>query len=208
MVGLWGAAMLFASLPACGSSSGKCTTNCTDGAAVGGSGGKHDAGGTGGTGGSKQDAAADHASQKDAPSPQDAASDGKRDAKEPVDLANTCAESLAAACSATHDAGGFSVHCASTWDATTRNTYLCGRPLTTVFLTTCGSYRELIDTNGNDEYIYVYDAAGNLVAVTHGQYQEGGVATHCVGGSAGYLDPQGCGTSTVFSCAKDGGTHG
>jgi hypothetical protein len=201
MVGLWGAAMLFASLslPACGSSSGKCTTNCTDAAADGGD--KKDAG-------SKQDTAADHATQKDAPSPQDAPSDGKLDTTEPVDVANTCAESLAAAGSAAHDAGGFSVHCASTWDATMRNSYLCGRPLTTVVVTTCGSYRELIDTNGNDEYIYVYDAAGDLLAVTHGQYQEGGVVTRCVGGSAGYVDPQGCGTSTVFSCAKDGGSHG
>jgi hypothetical protein len=201
MVGLWGAAMLFACLHGCGSSSPKCTTNCADGA-TGGSGGKSDAGGT-------QDAADDHG-EVDSARSHDGPSDGKRDAKEPVDLANTCTESLTAACSATHDAGSFSVHCASTWDATTHNAYLCARPLTTVLITTCGSYRQLIDVanNGSEEYVYVYDAAGDLVAVSHVQYQEGGTDTQCVGGSAGFVDPQGCGVSTAFTCTKDGGTHG
>jgi hypothetical protein len=205
MVGLWGAAMLFACVPACGSSSPKCTTNCAEGG-TSGSGGTPGSGGTTGSGGT-HDAAADHGNTGGAQS-HDAASDAKHDAKEPVDLVNFCAQSLTAACSSTHDAGGFSVHCASTWAATTANTYLCARPLTTVLVTTCGDYRELIDTNGSDEYVYIYDAAGDLVAVTHVGYQDGGTVTHCVGGSAGFVDPQGCGTATAFTCAKDGGTHG
>ena len=202
MVGLWGAAMLFACLPACGSSSSKCTTNCTDGAtATGGSGGTSGAGGT-------HDAAADHGNTGGAQS-HDGASDGKRDTKEPVDLANTCAQTLTAACSETHDGGSFSVHCASTWDATTKNAYLCARPLTTVLITTCGDYKQLTDVanNGTEEYVYVYDAAGDLVAVTHVQNQEGGTLTSCVGGPAGFVNPQGCGQSTAFTCPKDGGTH-
>src|SRR5215831_11181692 len=125
-VGLWGVAMLLAGLPACGSSSSKCTTNCTD-AGTGGSGGKLGTGGTGGTdatggttgtGGTKQDAAIEHSKQTDMAA-HDGAGDGRRDA--PVDLANSCAESLTAACSAPHDGGGFSIHCASTWAATTSN---------------------------------------------------------------------------------------
>jgi hypothetical protein len=203
MVGLWGAAMLFACLPACGSGSPKCTTNCAEGGTGGGSGGTSGAGGT-------HDAAADHGNTGGA-QPHDGASDGKRDAKEPVDLANTCTESLTAACSATHDGGSFSVHCASTWDATTHNAYLCARPLTTVLIRTCGDYRELTDVanNGTEEFVYVYDAAGELVAVTHVQDQDGGgTDTVCVGGSAGFVDPQGCSASTAFTCPKDGGTHG
>jgi YD repeat-containing protein len=203
MVGLWAAAMLLACLPACGSSSPKCTTNCAEGG-TGGSG----SGGSSGSGGT-HDAAADHGNTGGAQS-NDGASDGRRDAKEPVDQANSCAQSLTAACSATHDAGSFSVHCASTWDATTRNAYLCARPLTTVLITTCGDYQELTDVanNGSEEYVYVYDAAGNLVAVSHVQYQEGGADTQCIGGSAGFVDPQGCSAPTAFSCPKDGGTHG
>jgi hypothetical protein len=165
------------------------------------------AGGTPGSGGT-HDAAADHGSTGGAQS-HDGASDGKRDAREPVDLANTCAGSLTAACSSTHDAGSFSVHCASTWDATTKNAYLCARPLTTVLITTCGDYKELTDVanNGSEEYVYVYDSAGELVAVTHVEYQDGSTLTSCVGGPAGFVDPQGCGTATAFTCAKDGGTH-
>src|SRR5215472_992183 len=95
LVGLWGVAMLLAGLPACGSSSSKCTTNCVD-AGTGGSGGKlggtGGTGGTIGTGGTKQDAAVDHGKQTDMATTHDGAGDGRRDA--PVDLANTCAESL------------------------------------------------------------------------------------------------------------------
>jgi hypothetical protein len=202
LVGLWGVAMLLAGLPACGSSSSKCSTNCND-AAAGGSGGKQDSG-------TKQDAAADHGKQMemDAATKHDAMSDAVHDAHHPVDLANTCAQSLTAACSSSHDAGGFSVHCASTWTATTANAYLCARPQTTVLVTTCGDYRELIDTNGSDEYVYIYDAAGDLVAVTHVGSEDGGTVTRCVGGAAGFVDPQGCGTATAFTCAKDAGTHG
>ncbi len=200
MVGLWGVAMLFAGLPACGSSSTKCTTNCN----------KVDA--SDDTGEGKRDAPVDHGTTTtDAVAPKDAVMDGLSDAGEPVDLANTCAASLTAACSATPDAGSFSVHCALTWDATTRNAYLCARPQTTVLTTTCGDFRELTDTanNGSEEYVYVYNAAGDLVAVTHGQTEEGGVITHCVGGAPGFVDPVGCGsTPQLFTCPKDGGTHG
>ncbi|HEY4395817.1 MAG TPA: hypothetical protein VGP64_17230 [Polyangia bacterium] len=202
LVGLWGVAMLLAGLPACGSSSGKCTTNCKDAGD-----GKHDADGKQDADGSKKDMAVDRGAQMDMATTHDGALDGPRDARHPVDLANPCAESLTAACSETRDGGGFSLHCASTWDATTHNTYLCARPATTVLISTCGDFRELIDTNGSEEYVYVYDAAGELVAVSHVQYQEGGTFTRCVGGSAGFVDPQGCTPSTAFSCPKDGGTH-
>jgi hypothetical protein len=204
MVGLWGVAMLLAGLPACGSSSTKCTTNCNKDASDDAGDGKHD----GDSG--KRDAPADHGTQTDAVSTHDAIGDGLRDTREPVDLANTCAESLTAACAATPDAGSFSVHCSLTWDTTTRNSYLCARPQTTVLTTTCGAFRELTDTanNGSEEYVYIYNAAGDLVAVTHGQTEEGGVITHCVGGAPGFVDPVGCGTPQLFTCPKDGGTHG
>lgn len=195
MVGLWAVAMLLAGLPACGSSSTKCGTNC-----------KPDASGDSGDG--RHDALVAHDMGMDAVTPNDAAGDGLSDAREPVDLANPCDQSLTAACSATHDGGGFSVHCALTWDATTRNAYLCARPQTTVLTQTCGDYRKLTDTNGNDEYVYLYDGSGALVAVTHGVYQEGGVVTHCVGGSAGFVDPPGCTPQDLFTCPKDAGTHG
>jgi len=203
MVGLWGVTMVFAGLPACGSSSAKCTTNCNKlDASDDTRDGKPD-----GDGG-KRDALADHGREVDALAPKDAAGDGPHDAREPVDLANPCDQSLTAACSATHDGGGFSVHCALTWDATTQNAYLCGRPQTTVLTRTCGDYLELIDTNANDEYVYIYDAAGDLVAVTHGEYQEGGVVTRCVGGAAGFVDPPCSAASKLLACPKDGGTHG
>jgi hypothetical protein len=196
--------MLFAGLPACGSSSTKCTTNCNKDASDDAVDGKQD------RDSGKRDAPADHGTQMDAISTHDATGDGPRDTREPVDLANTCAESLTAACSATPDAGSFSVHCALTWDATTRNAYLCARPQTTVLTTTCGDFRELTDTanNGSEEYVYIYNAAGDLVAVTHGQTEEGGVVTHCVGGAAGFVDPPGCLAPKLFTCPKDGGTHG
>lgn len=203
VVGLWGVAMLLAGLPACASSSSKCTTSCTD-AAAGGD-GKRDGGGTGGSGGSKQDMAAGDGKQMDMAAARDGHDDGRPDA--PVDLANPCAESLAAACSAAHDGGAFAVHCASTWDATTHSAYLCGRPQTIVLTTTCGDYRELIDTNGSEEYVYVYDAAGELVAVTHVETEAGGTVSHCIGGSAGFVDPQGCLPPTAFTCPKDGGAN-
>jgi hypothetical protein len=203
LVGLWGVAMLLAGLPACGSSSGKCTTNCAD-AATGGSSGGHDAAGTGGTGGTKQDAAVDHANQTDMATK----GDGARDMS--IDLAHTCDQSLTVACSETHDAGSFSAHCALTWDDTTKNAYLCARPETTVLTTTCGDYRELTDTanNGSEEYIYIYDATGDLVAVIHGQFEDGGFVTHCIGGSAGFVAPSCSPTPKLFSCPKDGGTRG
>jgi hypothetical protein len=195
-------AMLFAGLSACGSSSTKCTTNCKTDAADDGGDGKRDSG--------KGDALADHGQQTDGVATKDAAKDGLRDAGEPVDLANPCAESLTSACSATPDAGSFSVHCALTWDATTRNAYLCARPQTTVLTTTCGDFRELTDTanNGSEEYVYIYNAAGDLVAVTHGQTEEGGVITHCVGGGPGFVDPVGCAPGQLLACPKDAGTHG
>jgi hypothetical protein len=195
MVGLWGVAMLVAGLPACGSSSPKCATNCKTDAADDAGDGKHDA-------------VVDHGKETDAVSRPDAADGGLRDARDAVDLANPCDQSLTAACAASHDGGGFSVHCALTWDGTTHNAYLCARPQTTVLTTTCGEFRELIDTNGNDEYVYIYDAAGALVAVTHGQNQSGAIVTHCVGGAAGFADPVGCVSAQLFACPKDGGTRG
>ena len=195
--------MLLAGLPACGSSTPKCTTNCTD--ASSDSGGKHDANTTKSD---ASDALADHTTQKDAPSPHDAMKDTARDMT--VDLANTCAASLTAACAATHDGGTFSAHCALTWDTTTRNAYLCARPATTVVTRTCGDFRELIDVanSGTEEYVYIYDSAGDLVAVTYGQYEDGGLVTHCIGGAAGFVDPPGCGVTALFTCPTDAGTHG
>jgi hypothetical protein len=205
MVGLSGVglALLFAALPACGSGSTKCGTNCNKADAtidVGEAKRDADSG--------KRDALVDHASEMDAVRTHDASGDGPHDAREPVDLANPCDQSVAAACAATNDGGAFSVHCAATWDATTHNAYLCARPATLVLTRPCGDYQELFDTNGNDEYVYIYDASGALYAVTHIKYQEGGVVSHCVAGSPGFVDPSGCGNQEMFSCLKDGGTRG
>ena len=189
---LWGMALLMtAGLSACGSSSGKCTSNCkTDGAVDG-------------------FVAVDHPVATDP--------DGARDAKEPgdahasdakvsIDGAVACDQSIAAACASTVDAGAFTFHCAATWSATTSNAYLCGRPQTTVLIETCGSDRELIDTNnaGTAEYIYVFDSSGKLYAIS---YSVGG-AVHCVAGPPEFVAPVGCGAPALFSCATDGGHKG
>ena len=88
--------------------------------------------------------------------------------------------------------------------ATTSNAYLCGRP--EVLTETCGSDRELIDTNnaGTAEYIYVYDSAGKLYAISYSV--EGSV--HCVAGPQQFVAPVGCGAPALFSCATDGGHRG
>ena len=92
------------------------------------------------------------------------------------------------------------------WSATTSNAYLCGRPQTTVLVETCGSERELIDTNnaGTAEYIYVFDSAGKLFAIS---YSVGG-SVHCVAGPQEFVAPVGCGAPALFSCATDGGHKG
>lgn len=194
MGGLWGTALLLAGLSAaCGSSSSKCTSNCkTDGAS--------------------DVAPVDHPLGTDGAAPHDArvdaADDAKSvgDAKVSIDGAVACDQSLAAACASTADAGAFTFHCAATWSATTSNAYLCGRPQTTVFTYTCGSERELIDTNnaGTAEYIYVFDSSGKLFAIS---YSTGG-SLHCVAGPQEFVPPVGCGSQALFSCATDGGTKG
>lgn len=183
---LWGVALLLAGLSACGSSSTKCTSNC------------------------KADASADVASPDDHPGEtdgagaRDALADSARDAKESIDGAVACDQSIAAACASTADAGAFTFHCAAIWSATTSTAYFCDRPQTTVLTETCGSDRELIDTNGSDEYIYVYDSSGKLFAIS---YSAGGT-THCVAGPEKFVAPVGCGAPQLFSCAADGGHRG
>src|SRR3954469_23871084 len=186
------ALLMTAGLPACGSSSGKCTSNCNaDGST---------------------DARADHTMGTDGPGSRDAQADGLRDASGPIDAkvsidgAVACDRSIAAACAATADAGAFTFHCATTLSATTSNAYLCGRPQTTVLIETCGSERELIDTNnsGTAEYIYVFDSAGKLFAIS---YSVGG-SVHCVAGPQEFVAPVGCGAPALFSCATDGGHKG
>ncbi len=194
VAGLWGVAMLVAGLSACGSSSGKCSTNCPQDAAA------DDA---------KKDSGSDQGKETDAGSARDAEDDwmdgasDAGDAGEPRDGATACDQSIAAACAVTADAGAFSVHCATTWAATTSNAYLCGRPQTTVILYTCGADRELTVTNpnGNDEYVYLYDGSGALYAVS---YVIGG-SSHCVAGPKAFFDPVGCTLTGLFSCPKDGG---
>src|SRR5579871_20869 len=187
--GLVAAAIVLLGLPACGSSGGgKCATNCgTDAAADGG-----------------HDAPVDHGKDTMGTEKHDGHVDVSTDVHGPVDRANACDQSIAAACAATPDGGGFTVHCAASWSATTANAYFCGRPQTTVLIRTCGDYRELLDTNGSAEYDYVYDAAGALYAIIH---TIGGIS-HCVAGpetlTALSCDPQ----SLLFSCAADAGHHG
>ena len=96
-------------------------------------------------------------------------------------------EPIAAACAATADAGAFTFHCAATWTATTSNAYFCGRPPTTVLTETCGTEHELIDTSnaGTAEYIYVFDSAGKLSAIS---YSTGGTS-HCIAGPEAFVDP-------------------
>jgi hypothetical protein len=182
---LWGVALLLAGLSACGSSSTKCTSNC------------------------KADASVDLAGPVDHPGQSDAGSgDAARDATEPhdskgpVDGAVACDFPIATACAAKVDAGAFTFHCAATWAATTSTAYFCGRPQTTVLTETCGANRELIDTNGSDEYIYVFDSSGKLFAISY----SGGGTMHCVAGPEGFVAPVGCSSPQLFTCA-DGGAH-
>ena len=189
---LWGMALVLVGLSACGSSSSKCTSNCNADGAI--------------------DVRTDHAVGIDGAGSGDARADSARDArdgndaKSSVDGAVACDQSIAAACAATADAGAFTFHCAATWGATTSNAYLCGRPQTTVLIETCGSERELIDTNnsGTAEYIYVFDSAGKLFAIS---YSVGG-SVHCVAGPQEFVAPVGCGAPALFSCATDGGHKG
>jgi hypothetical protein len=184
-------ALLLVVLSACGSSSSKCTSNCNPDGSV--------------------DARTDHTVGTDGAGSRDAGMDGTRDAKDPhdakvsLDGAVACDQSIAAACAAPADAGAFTFHCPATWSATTSNAYLCGRPPTTVLIETCGGERELIDTSnsGTAEYIYVFDSAGKLFAIS---YSVGG-AVHCVAGPQQFVAPVGCGAPAAFSCATDGG-HG
>jgi hypothetical protein len=184
---LWGVALLLAGLSACGSSSTKCTSNCKADASV--------------------DVATpgDHPVETDGAGARDALADGARDApKGPIDGAVACDRAITAACASTADAGAFTFHCAATWSASTSNAYFCARPQTTVLTETCGTDRELIDTNGSDEFIYVFDSAGKLVSIS---YSAGGT-THCVAGPAEFVAPVGCSPPELFSCATDGGHRG
>jgi hypothetical protein len=184
-VRLVGAVIVLAGLASCGSSGGgKCTTNCGTDAAV--------------------DAPVDHGKDMMSVEKQDARSDAPADMRSSVDRANACDQSITAACSATHDGGTFTVHCAASWGATTASAYFCGRPQTTVLIRTCGDYQELLDTNGSSEYDYVYDAAGALYAII---YTSGG-ASHCVAGPATLTDLSCSAQPTLFSCAADAGRHG
>ncbi len=192
--GLAGVALLLAGLSACGSSSGKCTSNCQADASV------------------DVTASLDHPVGNDAAGAVDVRADGARDgmvsddAKVSVDGAVACDQPIAAACAATADAGAFTFHCAATYAATTSNAYFCGRPQTTVLTEICGGDRELIDTNnaGTAEYIYVFDGAGKLFAIS---YSSGGTV-HCVAGPQELVAPAGCGAPALFTCAGDGGHSG
>ena len=185
---LWGAAIVLAGLASCGSSgSSKCTTNCpTDAASDSG-----------------HDAPVDHGKDTSGAGKSDARADAPVD-RGAVDRANACDQSIAAACSASHDGGTFTVHCAASWAVTTASAYFCGRPQTTVLIRTCGDYQELLDTNGSSEYDYVYDAAGALFAII---YTSGG-ASHCVAGPETLTDLSCSAQPTLFSCAADAGRHG
>jgi hypothetical protein len=191
---LWGVAVLLAGLSACGSSSSKCGTSC-----------KAD----GSVDDKPVDAPVDHGQGQDMAliEKHDAHADAPADLRMSSDSANACDQSITAACAAgtTHDAGAFSIHCASTWAGTTSTAYFCARPQTTVLTNVCGDYKELIDTNGTSEYIYIYDGAGALYAITHTT----GADSHCVAGPGGFSDPVGCSsTSMLFSCSADAGHHG
>ena len=177
---LWGVALLLAGLSACGSSSTKCTTNCHDGSV---------------------DVAtpADHPGESDGAGSRDAlARDAKEsnDTKGPIDGAVACDQTIAAACASTADGGAFTFHCATTWSATTSTAYFCSRPQTTVLSYVCGAQHELIDTNGADEYIYVFDSSGKLYAIS---YSAGG-AVHCIAGPEAFVAPF-CGSPALFTCA-------
>ncbi len=197
--GLAGVALLVVVFAACGSSSSnKCSgSSCPKDAAPDQRGGDH------------QDAAADHAKELDAAQARDADVDRAGDARVAADAGSACDQTIAAACAVTHDGGAFALHCAASWDATTANAYFCARPQTTVLSETCsGDTRELIDTNGSDEYVYVYDAAGALHAITHTETRDGGTVNHCVAGPADFTDPLSCSAPALFSCAADAGKHG
>jgi hypothetical protein len=186
---LWGVALLLAGLSACGSSSGKCTSNCnTDGSV---------------------DVAvrADHPVETDDGGSRDAPADAD-EPKGPIDGAVACDQSIAAACASTADAGAFTFHCAATWAATTSTAYFCGRPQTTVLTETCGSERQLFDTNnaGTAEYIYVFDSTGKLSAISYSAGAGGTV--HCVAGPQEFVAPVGCNAPDLFTCATDGGHKG
>jgi hypothetical protein len=101
---------------------------------------------------------------------------------------------------ATADAGAFTFHCALTLSATTSNSYFCGRPQTTVLAEVCDSEHELIDTNGSEEYVYLFDSEGKLSAIS---YITGG-ASHCIAGPEAFVAPI-CGAPAAFSCHADGG---
>lgn len=187
MVCAVGVVLLLAGLSACGSSSSKCTSSCkTDGAV-------------------DTLMPSDHTADKDGASSADARVDS--DAKDLVDAkidgAVACDQSIAAACASTADAGAFTFHCATTWSATTGNAYLCGRP--EVLSYTCGAEHELIDTSndGKAEYIYVFDGAGKLYAIS---YSTGG-ATHCIGGPQAFVAPLECGSAELFTCQADAAAH-
>ena len=188
---LWGVALLLAGLSACGSSSGKCTSNCK----------------TDGSGDVVE--RADHPIEIDDAGARDAVGDDARDAKEPtgpIDGAVACDQSIAAACASTADAGAFTFHCAATWAATTSTAYFCGRPQTTVLTEACGSEHQLFDTAnaGTAEYIYVFDSSGKLFAIS---YSAAGTV-HCVAGPQEFVAPVGCNAPELFSCASDGGHKG
>jgi hypothetical protein len=185
-------ALLLAGLSACGSSSPKCTSNCKTDAAV--------------------DVArpADHPVESDDAGAGGARADGShdaedsKDAKAAIDGAVACDLPIAAACAATADAGAFTFHCAATWSATTSNAYLCGRP--EILSYTCGTEHELIDTDtktGTTEYIYFFDSAGKLYAIS---YSTAG-AIHCVAGPDEFVAPTGCGSAALFTCAADAAAH-
>ena len=151
-------------------------------------------------------AGGDHPVDTDGAGARDALVDGAGDAKQPkgpIDGAVACDHTIAEACAATADAGAFTFHCAATWGATTSTAYFCGRPQTTVLTETCGTDRELIDTNGSDEYIYVYDSSGTLIAIS---YVAGGTM-HCVAGPEEFVAPVGCSATALFTCHADGGAH-
>ena len=188
MGGLWGVALLLAGLSACGSSSTKCTSNCKS------DGSPDDA---------KSDAPADHPTETDGAGTGDARMDTSRDTKQSIDGAVACDKSISAACGETPDAGAFTFHCAATLSAANSNSYFCGRPQTTVLTETCGTDRELIDTNGSDEYIYVFDSAGKLSAIS---YSTGGTS-HCIAGPEAFVAPICDPTPGLFTCHADGGAH-
>jgi hypothetical protein len=174
--------LLWAGLSACGGSSTKCGSDC------------------------KPDASPGDA-QRDTPDGRvgdgDGSSDAQADAAKaptgPTDGAVACDQTIATACAAAAvDAGAFRFHCAATLSATTSNTYFCSRPQTTVLAETCGSAHELIDTNGSDEYIYLFDSSGKLTAIS---YSAAG-GSHCVAGptSRSFVAPVVCSSPTAFSC--------